>query len=772
MKSLKYIVLFYLVSSSAIMFAQHTPTVLAVKKIERSASAKSQSTQVYKNLGYKEYADVQTSENPSGEGMDEMMMLKIASSYLKNADYENAEFWYAKCINQNSQPKDILNYAQSLQANGRCKDAVQWFANYKSKTNDNSDSAIEFISNCDEVNDFTQHELVSVNNLVSINTPNLDFCPISINNGEGVLFTSSRSMAKTKRDKWTNDNFTDLFYVNKNEKGFGEPQLLKGDVNYKYHDGAASTDKTSKTLYFTRNNYSGKRSNGTIDLKIYEAESIDQMNYVDAKELPFNSNEFASCHPTITADGKTLYFSSDRPGGFGGMDLYFSTKSGENWSTPVNLGATVNSAGNEIFPFITNDGIMIFSSNGHAGIGGLDLYAAKKKNNLWEQVVNCGTPFNTPKDDFGFFMEQNNKTGYLSSNRIGGQGKDDIYEWASSVPVDFFKVQSVMKTICFIEEGSNKKVGNVNIMLDNSANKSFGMTFKSDEKGFFSHEMLLKSVYNFNISKTGYKDAQITINPSIQEKTETECTMVPLEKLEAVSVTGLVRNGSKSNVPLAKAEVVLMNKTTGKSQRMKSNPQGKYNFVLDCNTDYELISSFPNMTNKTKAFSTSENCFGAKDKNIDFTLMSKAPTKTVVPNVLTGTKEIKEGMVIELKNIYYDYNKSNIRSDATVDLEALINLMNTYPKMQIELGSHTDSRGSDSYNAQLSTKRAASARQYLISKGISSNRVSSKGYGETNHINHCSNGVKCSDEEHQQNRRTEVIITKFDNPNVKVKYRN
>jgi len=772
MKFLKYIFLLYCVLFCAAIFAQHTPTVLAVKKLERSATSKSQSKQIYKNLGYQEYADLETNGDVSEEEMDNELKLKIANSYLKNADYENAEFWYAKSIDQNSSAKNVLNYAQCLLANGRCMDAVKWFENYKSKTTDNTYSAIEFIANCDEIKEFTKHDLVTVNNLESLNTPNLDFSPIAVDNNKSIIFTSSRSNAKIKKDKWTNDNFTDLFYASKNDKGFGEPQLLKGDVNYKYHDGAATSDKTSKYLYFTRNNYSGKTANGTVDLKIYEAQENGKMNYINAKELPFNSDEFASCHPSLSTDGKTLYFSSDRPGGYGGMDIYFSTKTGETWSTPVNLGSKVNSAGNEIFPFINSQGIIIFSSNGHAGMGGLDLYAAKKENNLWNEVVNCGAPFNTNKDDFGFFMEHNNKSGYVSSNRVGGLGKDDIYKWESSTEVDFFKVVTVMKTICFIEEGSNKKIGNVNIMLENSANKSFGMTFKSDDKGFFSHEMLLNSVYNFNISKSGYKDAQITINPSIKEKLETECTMIPLEKLAAVSVAGSVTNGSRSNAPLAQAELVLMNKTTGKSKRMKSNPQGKYNFVLDCNTDYELISSFPNMTNKTKAFSTSEDCFGSKDKNINFSLMAKAPIKTVVPNVLIGTKEIKEGMVIELKNIYYDYNKSNIRSDATVDLEALINLMNTYPDMQIELGSHTDARGTDSYNAQLSKKRAASARQYLISKGISSNRVSSKGYGESKLLNQCSNGVKCSDEEHQKNRRTEVIITKFDNPNVKVKYRN
>ncbi len=773
MKFLKYIGLLFCILVGTTLFAQHTPTVLAVKKLERATAANSQSNKIYKDLGYQEYAEIQTTGKAAEEEKDEEMILNIANSYLKNADYENAEFWFAKCINQNSVAIDVLHYAQTLQANGRCKEAVQWFADYQSKTSNNTDSAIDFIKNCDEVNDFMKHELVTVKNLQNLNTPNLDFCPLIINNGKGLLFTSSRSAANSKKDKWTNDNFTDLFYASKNDKGFGEPYLLKGDVNHKYHDGAASTNAATKTMYFTRNNYSGKRSNGTIDLKIYEAESVDQMNFVDSKELPFNSDEFATCHPTISADGTTLYFASDRPGGYGGMDLYTSTKTGSIWSTPVNLGADVNSMGNEIFPFITNEETLIFSSNGHAGIGGLDLFAAKKENHHWNKVVNCGTPYNSTKDDFGFYMDSKKTNGYLSSNRNGGMGKDDIYEWTSSTPIDFFKNTKIMKTICFIENGSNKKVGNVNIMLDNSSNAAFGMTFKSDDKGFFSHEMLLKSIYNFNISKEGYKDAEITINPSIKEKTETECIMVPLERLASVSVTGKVINGSRSNAPLAQAEVILMNKTTGKSKKMKSNTQGNYNFVLDCNSDYELISSFPNMTKETKAFSTSEKCYGVKDKNIDLTLMSKTPPKpTVTPNILTGTKEIKEGMVIELKNIYYDYNKSNIRSDATVDLEALINLMNSYPSMQVELGSHTDSRGKNPYNAQLSTKRAASARQYLISKGISSNRVSSKGYGESNLLNHCSDGVNCTEEEHQQNRRTEVIITKFDNPNVKVKYRN
>ena len=371
-------------------------------------------------------------------------------------------------------------------------------------------------------------------------------------------------------------------------------------------------------------------------------------------------------------------------------------------------------------------------------------------------------------DDFGFYANENYTEGFVSSNRPGGKGKDDIYSWTSSEMIDFFASSEVSRTLCFIEKGSNKKIPEVNIELSNSNNSSFGMQFNSDIKGSFTYSMVKKNIYHFNISKESYKSNQISIDPGNPAFLENECLLVELEKLKRPTAKATFFN-AKTKKTLSNALVKINSPCFNEPKRMKANNKGALELVLECNCQYTIQSMDSAFEAETKSFSTNQNCYGQKNLNFRFDLKEK---KKEVYNNLIGTKSIKKGMVIELKNIYYDYNKSNIKKEATIDLNNLVDLMNTYPSLEIELGSHTDSRGTDAYNMELSTKRAAAARQYIISKGIAANRISSKGYGETQLLNQCKNGINCDDSEHQLNRRTEVIVTKLDDRQIQFKTKN
>lgn len=751
-------------SLSISLCAQDMTNVLAVRKLERSQKNTKNLSQVYDDKGFMRY--VVQNNNEEEDEMDVVVLRKIANSYRMNADYENAENWYVKFVNQNSIQEDILHYAQTLQANGRCNDAVRWFSVYKSKVGSNNQTDFDFISNCTELENFTNHSKVDLMNMSSLNTEGLDFSPCVTN--EGIYLTSNRGARNAYSDSWTNSNFTDIYFVSNENLNSEAPTLARGDLNNKHHDGVVCFTKDQNTMYFTRNNENAKQDQ-VLNLKIYEC-STDNSNWSKPKELPFNSDDFSTAHPTLSKDGSTMYFSSNRPGGYGGMDIYMSKNIKGNWSTPVNLGPIVNSEGNEIFPFINNEEHLIYASNGHAGYGGLDLFAAKANNNNWNERENCGKPFNSIKDDFGFYMNDENKQGYISSSRPGGKGKDDIYSFSSNEVVDFFGKATVNRTICFVEKGSNKKLSEVNIDLKNTSNKTFGLSFESDEKGFFTHEMLLNSRYDIEVSKEGYKNVKTSIDPKAISSTENECHIIEMDKLKTANLNGTVLEEG-NNQALANAKVEIKNSCTSKSTKVLSDVNGKFSIPLDCNCNYEVIANKTSFSTDTEKFKISNNCY--TNKNVKLKLRAHKIVKApVVTNRLIGTKTISEGMVIELKNIYYDYNKANIRKDATVDLEHLAELMNQYPSMNVELGSHTDARGTDSYNMDLSSKRAAAARQYLISKGISSSRLTSRGYGETRLLNECANGVECDDAAHQQNRRTEVKVTKFNNNDIEIKYRN
>ena len=742
-----------------LLIAQQDFNVLAIRKLEKKNTSKL--PELYERKAYMQYVDGKDNSSAEDEN-DVVAMRKIANSFRMNADYLNAEDWYSKFVNQNSIKEDILHYAQTLQANGRCKDAVKWFYFYESKLNDKDETDFDFIENCDDLKEFSNHESVSLINLRNLNTEGLDFSAISAK--DGIYFTSNRSNSVSNKDAWTNSNFTNLFFAAKNDKGFETPVDL--NMNSKYHDGVCTVASDQKFIFFTRNEMLKKNKKQEKKLNIYFSEIQDGL-IGNPISFPLNSEEYSNAHPTLSPDNTTLYFSSDQPGGYGGMDIYMSKNISGNWTTPVNLGPKVNTEGNEVFPFIAKDDELYFSSNGHAGFGGLDLFIVKKENNSWKQRKNCGRPFNSSMDDFGFYTSDN-KEGFLSSNRPGGLGKDDIYSWSSTEKIDFFTPIKVARTICFVESGSNKKVPEVNIALTNSKNNSFGMQFKSDDKGFFSYEMLKNTTYEFSISKDAYETSKLLVNSNDNSFSQNECLLVELKKKESPLLKASYKNAVNKKA-LKNLTFELKSPCLSKPKKIKSNANGEIVFKLDCNCQYELRSSNPNYEIDTKTFSTNENCYGQKDFNFDILLKEK---KKVVYNTLVGKKKIEKGMVIDLKNIYYDYNKSNIRKESLIDLNNLVDLMNQYPSMKIELGSHTDSRGTDSYNKELSSKRAEAARQYLISKNISPKRITSKGYGETQLLNHCKNDVNCEESLHQMNRRTEVIITNLDDQSIKFNYKN
>ena len=784
--------------------------------------AQKKGDKVYDNLGYLTAADYYQDLEDDKQTYD--IKLKLANSFMLNSQYEAAEYWYAQIINEVQDNETIFQYASSLQANGKCEDAIRWYKEFQTKSKDKTRS---FIEDCAEIKKFDNHKHIKLFNLKDLNTEHHDFSPIPHKNG--LVFTSMRGNKKVANntDKWTNDNYSDLFYVEKEDDKYKDVKPLKGEVNGNFHDGVATFSAPNKQMIFTRT--SKKKSDGeeTKELKIFSAKGEGE-NWQDVKELPFSDKEYSTCHPTLSIDGQRLYFSSDRPGGFGGMDIYVSKKEGNKWGEPVNLGPTVNTSSNEIFPFISQKDKLFFASNGHKGLGGLDIFVVEKSTesdeNSWADRKNVGKPINSKKDDFGFYIDTEEEMGYVSSNRPGGAGQDDIYRWEKTEGIPNKKDpfdpdpdnpnavigagKSGMHQIAVCDAKTGKKLENArvallksednwlayedesqmpNTILTNNIGGDFGIkvqggvvradaSFTTNSAGAFNYFLEENKTYSFYAEKDYYRPTRQQLTGAQLMENSDYC--IPLAKRNCIKLKGAVKN---KNFPkyIPGAEVTLIDKCTGQITTLQTDFDGKFEMCIECTCEYDIIVKKLNFKEGQTQVSTMKvpcNSTVVMNALVELELDRLDPnagniTPEYINEYMTGdpSGNYQVGQEITLNNIYYDFDKDNIRADAANDLDYIAMIMNEYQSMEISLASHTDSRGETDYNRWLSRNRSKSAKQYLIERGIESYRIhKALGFGETRHVNDCYDGVECSEEAHQKNRRTVVTIENF-NQNVPVK---
>ena len=738
---------------------------------------------------------------------DEMtpdIMSRVANSYRLNGETELAEYWYAQCINNNTNAEDKLHYAEVLQSNGKCEDAVRWFKAYKKSVKGVKQR--DFITDCSEMEAFVDNKNIEVENVAALNTKHLDYSAI-VTEG-GVMFTSTRGRQSASRttDSWTKDNFSDVYFAATDAEGnIATPRPLGSEINKRYHDGATSVSEEGTIMYFSRNNSKGKTKGKIIDLKIFSATRSNKV-WKNVKELPINGENFATCHPSISKDGKTLYFASDRPGGFGGMDIYVSKNENGTWQKPTNLGPTVNTAGNEIFPFASPAGNLFFASSGHKGLGGLDIFKVEKtdKNDesTWSVRTHMGKPFNTKKDDFGFTGNMDMTKGFLTSNRPGGKGGDDIFSWTATDEEGIEVEEESKINVMVTDKATGNAIRNAIITVKDENGKTVKNNATTNAKGLFIHDVDKGKNYTVSVEKDGYTVQEKSI--SAKELLSNESLDLKLEKLKCVELAGTILNEKyKKGIPSAK--VTLVNKCTGEKTVVTTNSDGSFDFCLDHGCDFEVIANKNDFEEIETIVSTMNLGANVNTKNVKIEMLpvvkpvvsttTTTPTKVVTtptkvvttPNTSTTTttptkttttvvtaptrvtststtttrEVVKVGEVLTLNNIYYDYDKWNIRSDASAALDHIVNMMKSDLNIEILLSSHTDARGEKEYNQTLSTERAKSARQYLISKGIAAHRVKAEGFGESQLKNHCKDNVDCTNDEHQVNRRTEVKVTRM-----------
>jgi outer membrane protein OmpA-like peptidoglycan-associated protein len=694
--------------------------------------------------------------------------IKLAESYRKINNMGEAEFWYGQVVHlPEAKPIYYLYYGKALQANGKCDLAKPWFEKYSAEEPD--DLRGQLLANtCDreelEKMIKSRKDFYNVRKL-PFNTFFDDFGPTFYKGG--LVFSSERdNTGPTSRiHQWTGHPFLDLFYTNVDTtdaealefKYDKNPEKYSSRLNTKYHDGPICYSRDEKKVFFTRNNLDernrvGKDDEGTIRLKVFTAELDRDEEWQNIQGLPFNSDEYSVAHPSMDIDGKTLYFSSDMPGGFGGMDLYYTIYEDGTWSPPRNLGPRINTEGHEVFPYVHSSGRLYFSSDGHVGLGMLDIYYIDNNNGVWGPPMNIGFPVNTSSDDFSLILNEEETFGYFSSNREGGVGGDDIYS---------FKYSVVKVEVLVYDENTNEPIENANVIDDCS-----GLELYTGSNGRVMIELPLNKCCTFTASKETYTDNALESCTHDYKASTKVFVKIPLNKPLDFAIEGLVYD-SETGEPLANSTVSLMPDCGGDKVEFETDASGRYRFILDRACCYSLKAAhegyFAVSTDKpycTKGLRKSETFVH------DFPLQ-----RFVDPNVVPGPPEVINGEIpcegigrsFVIKHIYYDFDKAYIREDAEAPLAQLIKILVDNDDLVVEIGSHTDARGTDRYNIRLSARRAESVVKYLINQGIDPNRLQAKGYGETQPTNDCVDEIPCTEEQHQRNRRTEFrVVGKID----------
>ncbi len=541
-----------------------------------------------------------------------------------------------------------------------------------------------------------------------INTPNLESSPAFIGDKIGYVYTGAKNKFF---DNLIDEPYFDIgFTTVEMDNSLSDKKTFYKRINSDLHEGAMSFDINSNTLYFTRSHTERAiaRKTDTTYLRIMMAD-LNLTNPI-ARPIAINVDYFSVCHPSLSQNGKTMIFSSNKIGGNGKMDLYTAYFDGAEWTGIVNLSASVNTTFNEIFPAMVNDSMLIFASDREQGFGGLDMYCSRLVNGEWSQPILLPKPINSAFYDFGMIVRNDLQSGYITSTRLGGKGKDDIYSWQTPMPI-FGAADGVnMPVLVHVLDKLNlepiadvkMKLTPLDIALNDFNLSSFNVDMLSGKPG---EEMILKikpksstKQVMFTGNSTG--DVNVSVMPSKKY-------LIQLEK-EGYRTASLVY-------------------------------------------DYDVFSKEFNMVMESAA-TVFESFDGINPED----------TITVNPivNESTGmsTIDIDPSGKYTFKNLYFEYNSHELKQVAQSDLDALSAYMLENISSNVVLESHTDSRGTAAYNMQLSIRRAESARNYVISKGISGDRINIRGYGETRLLNDCKDGKACKEIDHKENRRIECQL--------------
>lgn len=580
---------------------------------------------------------------------------RMADSYYFKGDLNESAAWYEKLHNSNKNlaSEYYFRYAHALKAIGNITEARKIMDEFvRSKPTDNR--SIILASNQNYLNKIEKNSNRYNISLLKQNTLKSDYGAAFYK--DKIVFASARDTGVLSKNihKWDNESFTELYVASIEKDGqLSNPTKFSKTINSKFHEATPALSPDGKTLYFTRNNYIDKKrkkdNEGLTRLKIYRATLNSANEWVNIIEMPFNSDAYSCAHPSLNSSGDKMYFASDMPGTIGASDIFeVDLFLDGTVGTPKNLGREINTEGRETFPYVSEDSILYFSSDGLPGLGGLDVFAAKFENDsTFSSVENIGRPINSSMDDFNYIINIHNRLGYFSSNRLGGKGGDDIYTLEELSPLNSMNTTNI---VIIVKDLDTKEV------LANAV-------------------VSLKDLENIEVK-----------NSNTNAEGSVAFDKVPLKQyLAKVKKEGYATNEKIVNA-FAKEQIIYLEKE-----------------IYEANLGDDL------------------------------------------------------GKILKLSPILFDTNKWNIRGDAGFEIAKVVAAMTVHPKLKIAIRSHTDNRGTAQSNMILSEKRAQSTMAFMLSKGISADRLTAKGYGESEPVVACED-LYCTDEDLQKNRRSEFII--------------
>lgn len=658
---------------------------------------------------------------------------RIADCYYRLGNIDEAEKRYAElAASEMADPVYKYQYAQVLSVQGKYGDAEKWFSLYNAAQKDDArgQEKLSFIYSLSYY--FRDSVLYTISNK-GFNSDQSDFAPNLHKNG--IVFVSARDrdlFIKKKSLSAIHENESHLnVYIAPVDATLDEQvkPFYHDGMNTILHDGPITFFNNERNVAFTRNNTrNGKpitNSKGRVNLKLFFAKLNDDDQMSHFHEFQYNDDDYSVGHPFVSEDGLRLIFASDMPGGFGGVDLYESVRQNINdkWSKPVNLGANVNTLGDEFYPHLVGS-TLYFSSNGHGGLGGLDIFSSSYSSGRFEFPINLGFPLNTSSDDFSLILDKSGRNGFFASNRPGGKGYDDIYQ---------FTVNSFFLTVKTVErQDSAKRIDKATVSLFDE-NENLLAEEVTSANGIAHFDLDFDRDYIIKAKKKDYSFVDTLSYSTHTRHLGGDSVLVPLWKQSLFAKGSVYSNESQSL--LDGATVTLENVTTGEKQRAIVDSTGRYDFKIQPNTRYRVTASKEGFLDSGFNLNTS-NIFDGDLVN-DFLL---------------------EEVFVEKAVIQFDFDKSQLRAEEAEQLRPILKELKRNKTATLNIGAHADSYGTNQYNKALSERRAEAVLSYFTANGIVRSRIEATGFGEELLLNRCSNGVECSEEEHSLNRRAEVKV--------------
>jgi hypothetical protein len=669
--------------------------------------------------------------------VNEHVTKRLAECYMKLGDTVNGEIWYGQVVKfLNREPLDVYRYAQALKGNGKYPEAQEWMDRYLAMTQTEGgakrSNIVDFAKKLNSTRDrFTVRA-------VPINSPLTDL-GVSWYGDDRVIFSSARdsSIGVQWRAAWNGEPFLDLFSARRQPDGeLTDVRRLQGNINSRMHDGPAVVAPDG-TLWYTRTG-AERGKDGVHRLSILHAHPVAK-GWSGEEPFLYNNPECSVGHPAISRDGKYFFFVSDMPGGFGGTDIYMCKDVDGLWGEPVNLGPGINTARNELFPFMAADGTLYFSTSGLPGLGGLDIFAAEREpDGDFAFAVNVGAPVNGPKDDFAFAIDPGNTSGYFSSNRPGGDGGDDIYAFVMHYPLE----ERFLCTGTVIDDEIAKPVANAEVVLLDSTG-AVVESARTDAEGKYSFPVKEDKEYSIRAQLEGHYDGLVHLSTENIGKQQILARDVHLVPDAGIWLRGAVGRKDKLGF-MGGVKVSVVNMTSFYSEVQQTDAGGDFFFRMQPNEQFEVILEKPGYFSISVPVSTMGMKRGVIELG-DIRALAMEP--------------VELGRPMPLKYVTWSDDGVQLAPAAKAELDELANRMQVNPALTIEVAVHADSRQRADAALKLTQQRADAITAYLRSKGASKDRLTGKGYGLSKPLNPCGPGVECTDRQHAENQRVEYIVT-------------